>query len=139
MIHQNAKVLALLFVCSPVFLVASQCMTGASTNSSTNPIILSPGKTYGLIYYSKRGSANKFENRGSGGLYLTNLTTWQEQSLTDINNWLGPSKSAIWLQQWPGFPRASHHLIMTRWSRTCYVKQPCLSSGVRLRCRSLCC
>lgn len=79
--HSN-KLVVLLILCGMVFGVGSQCNGKDSANNSVSSISASTQKAYGLIYFSKRGNANDFENRGFGGLYLTNLTTWEERSLT---------------------------------------------------------
>lgn len=81
--RQNNKIVILLILCTLVLVIGSQCSGKDSVNNSTNSISASPQKAYGLIYFSKRGNANSFENRGFGGLYLTNLTTREEQSLTN--------------------------------------------------------
>lgn len=82
---QRRKLLTLFLLCGLVFSVASQCRSGSSVDNSANPITFSSGQTYGLVYFSKRGNANSFGNRGFGGLYLTNLTTRHEQTLTSDN------------------------------------------------------
>lgn len=77
---QSRRILIGLLFCGLVFL-AAQCTTESSVHNSTNSTP-SMQKADGLIYYSKRGNANNFENRGFGGLYLTNLVTREETSLT---------------------------------------------------------
>jgi Tol biopolymer transport system component len=78
------KILVNLFLCGLVLLIASQCTKVSSVDNSLSNSTPTPiQKSYGLIYYSERDNANNFENRGFGGLYLTNLATREERSLTN--------------------------------------------------------
>jgi Tol biopolymer transport system component len=97
--RHNKKKLVMAALCILVFLVGLQCRAKeTATNSSVSSIPTTIQKAYGLIYFSKRGDANNFENRGFGGLYFTNLATGEEQALTtasDVSQNEGFSWSSI--------------------------------------------
>jgi len=78
----DRKIFVSLFLYGLIFLSVSRCTKESLVDNSTGPMPATP-KNYGLVYYSQRGSANDFKNRGFGGLYLTNLATQEEQSLTN--------------------------------------------------------